>query len=795
VDNATLAVDRADTFEPVLVEGLPAPSGAARTEPFVAALTADGAEEISIPLDHDGESWFFPAPVHPVSFDGPGTFEVRIRSGSQESAPHALIVDALAPAPGAFAAMVAKMRELLELVATQSGTSLAALKSTSAAEIAPELLPLKVAQSYLDSDVDPHDLTDLVANEDGFLDAAEVDLLNRSFGYVDLERYLQLQIEALQTLEETSSLPMSFSAVGRRSCIDVRPDISTAPELAMAMTRSRVAEIGADPNSEAGRILDAGGTYLTGVGFIPGLGGIAAIAGVSLSAARAAMGANAGIYPTRFTKFEATVSPVSFNEDSTDHATWDDVWVTANSDGWSADAFIVTSIISLVGGYLSDVDKARLLDNELLRDISAVGLGTGAAEVFDETGVIEFCANEWRVDISSPLYCTAAALDHNFDVDVEAQTATPAAVGADILRVAAQATQFGGRSIHADFIVEVRPIEVVVTPAEVVVRNPGQDIQITAEIRNADLTTLRWIPEQGAWNDDLGGTDTNGGTTRPLTTPTSTNAYPFNVSVESLTRNGLRESGEPRIDGIARVVLEDPEIVISPDWAFVAPGDTQQFTADVTGIEDPGPYELEWNVVFGPGIIDQQGLYTAPFENLVTATISAHLVAQPEIIAFADIEVSEDICYYSIEVSGDASFAEEGSQVAYTLEESQDTYIFQLWTQLDGDNFETAHVTIADDASAPVPRPGSAGKFSASFSFDQGTERWFSSRGGDAGEVYLYLQEFSETHMVGRIVGIAVGRDAEGQVDPSKAIEVDMRFRAPYWVEPDNWPCDGAGPF
>jgi hypothetical protein len=50
-------------------------------------------------------------------------------------------------------------------------------------------------------------------------------------------------------------------------------------------------------------------------------------------------------------------------------------------------------------------------------------------------------------------------------------------------------------------------------------------------------------------------------------------------------------------------------LVISPQKTTVAPGKTQQFTAEVTGKPDA---KIHWEKVAGDGAIDANGLYTAP---------------------------------------------------------------------------------------------------------------------------------------------------------------------------------------
>ncbi len=49
------------------------------------------------------------------------------------------------------------------------------------------------------------------------------------------------------------------------------------------------------------------------------------------------------------------------------------------------------------------------------------------------------------------------------------------------------------------------------------------------------------------------------------------------------------------------------EVIISPTRASVSPGKTQQFAAEVPG--KPGS-KLKWEVIAGPGRIDESGLFS-----------------------------------------------------------------------------------------------------------------------------------------------------------------------------------------
>jgi hypothetical protein len=551
------------------------------------------------------------------------------------------------------------------------------------------------------------------------------------------------------------------------------------------MTRSAVAQFGADPASDAGQILAKGGLALAGLGIAPGLGVPAGVAGAVVAAVQGAAGSVAGLLPSTFVLLNCEVDKKEFNEDSRDVATYSRVTVRAASSGWSADQAVSGVVTSLLGAYLSSTDKLKIQDSEVLRDIGAAGLGLGAADVFEDTGLIEFCPQEWNVDISSPVYCTAAAIARRFDVNVETQKVTPKEAGQDQLRVAAQSAKFGGREVHKDVPMEVLRIQVDVTPAEVVVMDPGSNVEITAAIRHADLTTLRWTAAWGNWEDGLGD-ETNDGRTRLLRTPATESAYPFLVSVESLTRYGARATGEPPRVGFATVRLGRPSVRIEPPYACIQPGQTQQFTAHVAGAEDS---TVVWSVVEGYGTIDQNGLYRSLSAGTSNAVIEARLQADENVTGQARVDAAGCNCAVTVAISGDAVWNAAGSQAAYTVAAFDDLF-YQFFFILGDGDYPTITAFLGYEDDKPSPRPGDTGQWKVSFSYVTAAESWSSiwdSEQVPLPGVTLTIDELTDTGMVGRFSGNAFQLGEDGA--PSSVIAVDVPFRAGYW-DGGAWPCE-----
>ncbi len=85
----------------------------------------------------------------------------------------------------------------------------------------------------------------------------------------------------------------------------------------------------------------------------------------------------------------------------------------------------------------------------------------------------------------------------------------------------------------------------------------------------------------------------------------------------------------------AALRAQGTEIVISPNKATVAPGKTQQFTADVS----KAGAKLVWEKMAGDGAIDASGLYTAPATVTGGHSYATIQISSPDIPGAVDLAV------------------------------------------------------------------------------------------------------------------------------------------------------------
>lgn len=780
LEGVTLESGSAASLGKVRVEGLP-PGKA--PEDYRVRVQTDGTDDLDLPLESDAEGPFFWAPLHPIAPNQGGDVQVRVTDGDQASPELPLDLQALPAAPGAFANLVDALREHVDQRAVWAGSSFTDLQGQAFDAVDPALLPLKVAQSYIDAGTTT-DLAALVDNQDGVLTADGRELLDRLFGYAPLVELVQDDIDSFETLESPGARSRPIPHAPKRDCLDEGPEITTAEELSEAMLVAARANVAINPDSPPGRTLEALGVMLSAGGVIPGYGTVFSVAGIGLAAWQGSRDMIASTYPSSFTSLEYDLDKAEFKEDFLEVGQWSNVRVVAASTGWIADAALANLVVSTLGAVLSGGQVLELMEAEFLRDAAITGLNLAlGAYLEDNGGLIEFCAKTWDVDITEEPYSTASALDRRFQVDMLTRTIEPLEVGDDILRVAAQPSEFAGQEIHLDKPIVTRPIIVDVVPDLFIVGDPGETIQVRGEIMNAVDEALVWTTQQGSWTDGLG-SDTNGPTTRGLQTPISPADYPFLITVESRSRGGLRADGTPARLDIATVRIESPAVEIRPASACISPGETLQFEAVVTGTENTF---VTWSVVEGQGSISQNGLYQSLSEGTSFAVVEANLVAEDDVFDTATVDVQGCTCHYTLFITGDHDFRGGGPDIAYRVSDFGDGPIYQFFIQPPQDAEDALiGISLTPTEEQATPEPGDTGTYEVSFLFSPfpGSAGWAASPDREESGVFLELEELTATSMRGRLTGMAVQYDGE---DVSSVVFVDMPFVSAR--QDGAWPC------
>ncbi len=737
LDNAALATKSSLPMARISVSGIPAAKAATSYE--VVFLDKEGLDLFTLPLEipAEGLPWFM-APFHPGLPNEGGPVSLLIAAGETRSPVLDLDLGALPAAPGSFARYVSVLREHIDQRAVLEGSSFAALAALDFEDVETRLLPFKFAQSFVDDSNNPNCLARIADGSSPYLDAEAKDLLDRIFGYAPVDSVVQADIDHL-TGAETSAFTWYGDGSAKDGCVNMGPTVSTAPQLSDAMQTAFEAKIATDPNGAPAQILGATGLALGAAAFVPGLGGLAAVAGAGLYAFQTSREYYANTYPSAFVSLDFALDKSELSEDEPGFTRWSDVNVIAKSNGWVADKAIFDAIMQLAGAGLGAAQLGKIKGSETLRDAAMTDVGMSVGFFLDgqPSGLVEFCSQRWRVDITDLPYSRGEAVIGRVTVDTKWREIRPAQVGPDIIRVRAVSEQFGFQTISADLPIETKAIKVTAVPSVVFVKKPGEVVNITTTLQYAELEILDWRPEEGSWNDGMGNA-TNEPGTRPLLTPTDEKKYPFLVVVESMSRQGLRAAGDPPRLDIVTVKHEKATIIVSPDGICVANGKTESFTADVQGLDNTA---VTWSlapVTTGGvvvGTINQTtGVFKAPTsggsaEVLVVATSQE----DPEISGQAHVETGTCSCSWSLTIVGDGTWSGDFAAHLFGTQTGPFTMTFG---QIDPDADGLGTVQIFEEVG---PIPGLTGSWGCHFGWQIGERGWFAINDEDSPSVLQVL--------------------------------------------------------
>jgi hypothetical protein len=207
----------------------------------------------------------------------------------------------------------------------------------------------------------------------------------------------------------------------------------------------------------------------------------------------------------------------------------------------------------------------------------------------------------------------------------------PAAPPAPGATVAITATSAADATISASATITItQNVVVQVSPSTASVP-VGQTQQFTATVTGTTNTAVTWSVAGGATN----GTITSSG----LYTAPSTLPSPPQVTITATSVADRTKSASATVTIIQNVVVQ-----VSPPTASVPVGQTQQFTATVTGTTNTS---VTWSVAGGAtnGTINASGLYTAPstLPSPPQATVTATSLADPTKSASATVTITQGV--------------------------------------------------------------------------------------------------------------------------------------------------------
>ena len=633
-------------------------------------------------IDADGP--YLLAPIFPRDPDAGGTLELHLSDGQQVGPPLPLTVTTMAAAPGSFEAAIEALRKSIGAMAVDFGSSWQELAAVAPVDTPTELAPLKLAQLLIDDGTEAG-----AAGTYAALDADDTALIDALFAKLDLPGALDVDNfasvapfipERIATTEPTDdgasddgetatngtepegfAGPHGFAPLPRQGagCIPYSTEGQvSAARLSEMMIASAFSDIAVNPDGTPGKTFAALELTLTMGGVLEagatgGKGKVYETIGKVAGGWKQFNSMQAGLLPSSFTNIEVELSPGDLEEDRPVSApgTWPEVRVTAASTGYSLDGDIAGALAGAFGG---DFVKTRLpkgADGEVEAAADWVGevanaggaepIKNAVGEMLPSEGVITFCPQNFTADIAGAEWSWARRRGNLLTIDNDAQTyVNTTDIGPDTLVVGPIPAKFGQRSIYADEPVETKPIDVEIGPDTIYVTRPGDPASITATIRDAYETELRWSAEKGTWSNGSGVIETPDGDTLSLTTPEDAADFPVRVDVESLSRLNLREDGTPERYDFVNIELAP--FTVEPDPGNVTVEEQITFTArDMEG----QPIEVEWRATGGtiPSGPSPTGVYTAG-DRSGTFTVTAWLPGHPDEQVTVTVNVGDRDC-------------------------------------------------------------------------------------------------------------------------------------------------------
>lgn len=801
----TLGLDPSSALpgEVVAVSGVPAGQDLDGWRARIVDETTEEETFAFVGRDAEGDV-FLVVPLRPGGWDATGGVTVTLVDDDVRSTEAPLAIEALPAAATTLQEHVVRLQSLVEDWTAWHGTSREALRAMDAASVPTRLLPLWIAHHLLDDPTNENSLAALLDGSAPLLDGETLDLalLDRLLTTTDGARFFDegdaFFAEARGRRPHWADAP----ELARRACIEGGDyGITSAEDLDLAMRAARFAMRRLDGAS--GQYTQDLARFVSIVGTVPQLKGLATVAGAMLTVYHLVNQSASAVLPSSFlddaTAFDLRPADRFYEED--DDGSWVFFRVTATSVGWKMDQFILESLAT-IGGMSAFGGFATITEGlgELATNLTEFAIGDVVAAAIQAASgganIVEICPGVWpNIDVSDPMWSESSvpfgsSIAHtghtSFDVEEP---------GASTLKLQTREGLFGETQTSSDVQVVVETIVVDVSPASVLLE-PGQTQSFNVNVRNAYDQTVEW--ELPAGVEEI--SSTPDGTALTVKVPDEPWASPLVLVARSQAATGSRAGrvdSDPR-EGGAVIGLAVEEIRIRPSSECIGNGETLQFTAEVTGIEDP---EVRWSVAEGYGQIDAQtGLYRAPSAGSTEDLIKAVVVGrEDEVFDYAYVQVGACECYFTLTVGGDSSWAGGNSAVTYSVfapsEENgagllQFLFIMPLGPGAGNESFS---VSITGTEEDRLPEPGDLGSYEAGAVWvdASGTNSWATFQGDPDAPFSIQIDEFSSTHMAGTMSGTLVQRsDPEDATRITSRVNVGVSFRAGYYAFGGEFPCE-----
>lgn len=640
-----LSAEAAVPGERIVISGAPEAMGDASIRVIASPAEAGGlplVDPLLLLADAPAGERHFVVPLHPRGDAEGGVVELELGDGVVACPAVAFTIQPLPSAPPDYTETIqSRMEVYVDRLLEVMGYDPAALLDQAQDEVLPADFPFWLAKQFVSADREGSMARLAVENS-----ADGDDLAERLMMAAGLETELNERIDALAALPQAQLEPAAADAKqGRRlwagksaassklgSCSGLQFDsrklsIHSAAELSSRM----LAANGVDnrlANYGNGSVFANHLALSTNTAAAQG----GAFAGSALFLLTTATEAKMALEPRTIVDFDVRSFETLWIEDRpiSREAKWSGATVAAEGSRFNITRAALQSLVAVLGVVPGPVGTAVTAAGAF-----APNAVNGAIDSFAEGSCFQIAAPRYGpIDVSDEQWTSSEVSGVFTDFDHRRYYATD--LGAGQIKVSLRSEQFG---VSGDFeqsaTLQAVPIQISTSTDKVFVAEPGEVVELTATVINADTTQDDFqLVAHGAIGEVLSTHRDGQFFTVRIKTNEDREAYPFEL--EFIAANTTLPLGSSqrskRVSFDVRGSLD-----IRPDDACLIPGQTLDVSAEIKGFQ-AGNEGVRWSASGGSFADDSalETLFTAP-QQLGVVTL--------EIVSTTDSEVSDTVNY------------------------------------------------------------------------------------------------------------------------------------------------------
>jgi hypothetical protein len=600
---------------------------------------------------------FILAPFHPTSPLEGGSLSVIFKNEANEAIcePVNITINALPKADNYTSEISQALLTLIEQRMAYLNFDMNLIKG-DLANLPAELVPFAISYNLLNNAQNDNSLIPFLKNDKLYFEnsldkKSSIDLSNRLLNRFGI---LELIKDDIASFSGRVARKMPGQAVYKTSCDGLKP-----AEIGRQMRVAADAAKYLDPESVKGKKLQqaADASMLSGLSKTLGL--TSTVAGLTLFIYKTAYEGVANTYFNRFTKFDFSISPTEFLEETAcNPIPYTDVKAGVSTNGWNTDKNLWETLFQIIGLKASQAKITGFFKENSYN----ISLMIASKQLDNLSSDGHFDGNRFTVE---PNACDNINFDDNefiygkiigdaFSVEPENRRVVPQKTGKADLEVGIRSSTFAGNTISKTVSLETKPIQVAWHPNGVVRVKPGSTIDLQANLYAAYTKDIKATSDKGALQKGTfegTGVANEGIWNYKHFTPSKASDYPYFVTVEHTSKVCLRgKKDAPPRTSIISIVAGLTVEVYSLEVDCLEPGKSRDFDVNVSGENK----NVTWSSYSENGsavAISSAGLFKAPNQE-GTYYIVATSQADATVADTMSVDVGNCVCNWDFSGGG-----------------------------------------------------------------------------------------------------------------------------------------------